>query len=121
MSKTANITEFLNSRKVELSSEAVNLGLAQDMLVFIKDAQDLFSTGSSMEDRLKEEIRTKVASVYNDSALNAQRALDVYSQIEQKTKELGLEVPSDTKKAADRMKQYLKDAKDRQDKAKNIK
>lgn len=109
-------------RMVSLKSEkVVELGLAQDMLVYIRDAQDLFSTASSMEDRLKEEIRTKVAAVFNDSALNAQRALDVYSQIEQKSKELGLDVPSDTKKAAERMKQYLKDARNRQSNAKSIK
>ena len=38
MSKTANITEFLNSRKVELASEKVELGIVEVIDRFKKEA-----------------------------------------------------------------------------------
>jgi ClpP class serine protease len=66
MSKTANITEFLNSRKVELASEAVELGVIDDIASMTTKARDMAKQlGDAVDsaDRLKAEFDKQVTLV----------------------------------------------------------
>jgi len=97
MSKTANITEFLNSRKVELASEAVELGVVDVITSYKKNAladvskivKDVASVKSSVD-----KLKSSYGFWSNNLKLADIRTKQIYdqvSQFEKLAKELGID------------------------------
>lgn len=109
MSKTANITEYLNSRKVELSSEEIALDAVSDIQALVKTTVDGFKAQDGKRQAAKsalEDFRSSFADVAK-SANSAQVQID---QLEKQAKALGLTLPDQLKNYYKLMQIYSKDA-----------
>jgi len=84
-----------NQKEVELKSQFYEFGVIQDILTDYKKGVDLFQNAKSTMDRAFESLS---------------EAKKAYDNLESKTKQLGIEIPNDTKKVADRLNEYLKEA-----------
>jgi hypothetical protein len=106
MSKTANITEFLNSRKVELASEAVELGIVDDIQKDFAKYSKSVVAGNAKADAV-------IAAAKATSALYKQAISDfalVQKQIDYVKKQaadLGVDVPSSVKQAENEIKSAI--------------
>lgn len=79
--------------KTELSTQKVELGLAQDLLQDYKKAVDQFTSAESAMDRASEMLK---------------QAKKVYNDLEQKSKELGIDLDSSTKKLGTNLDSFIK-------------
>lgn len=87
--------------KVELSEERVELALVDDIKKYINDFQSIFSTmdkeGDELGRLLGESIRKQrsLEDLNDKNQSVAKDAIKAIQDIEQKTKELGLDVPKE--------------------------
>ena len=84
---------YTQDAKQELSSEKVELGLAQDLLQDYKKAVDQFTSAESAMDRASEMLK---------------QAKKVYNDLEQKSKELGIDLDSSTRKLGANLDSFIK-------------
>ena len=91
--KTTIERVFETLNKVELKSEKVELGLAQDFLKEYKKAQSTFDSGVSTIDRASE-----LAEVANKT----------YLEIQKISKDLGVPVNKNVKRLGDNLDFYIK-------------
>ena len=101
MSKTANITEFLNSRKVELSSEAVELSSLSDYNNLVSSLIDLYGRATN---KVKETVSVYKSAMNDvDSGIQlAKKGISLASAIEANAKDLGVDLPGKYKSLKDR-------------------
>lgn len=90
MSKTANITEFLNSKKVELSSDVVELGVIEDIK---KELQNVTSLSSEFDKVTLDFVKIRdIAKKLSSESQKSEKQLEkLSSEFEKKSKELGIE------------------------------
>jgi phage shock protein A len=81
------------NEKENLSSQKVELGLAQDLLQEYKKAVDQFTSAESAMDRASEMLK---------------QAKKVYNELEQKSKELGIDLDSSTRKLGTNLDSFIK-------------
>ena len=93
MSKTANITEFLNSRKVELASEAIELSSIDDLK---SNSNKAFTVIESMQITL-----AKIVDARNEARDGVRNAIKIKSELDKvktdffnKAKDLGVQPAS---------------------------
>ncbi len=84
-----------DQKEVELKSQVFEFGVMQDILSDYKKGVNLFQDAKGTMDRAFESLS---------------QAKKAYDELEAKTKQLGIEVPNDTKKVANRLNEYLKEA-----------
>lgn len=96
MSKVANITNFLNSQKVELSSEVVELALIDDLQKAMQIANKEASNATSGLSKAASAIE-EVFTSYRQSAIYAKQVNDLYDQALVKAKDLGVDLPANAK------------------------
>ena len=87
--------KLFKEEKTELSAQKVELGLAQDLLQDYKKAVDKFTDAESTMDRALEMLK------------NAKK---VYNEIEEKSKELGINLDSNVRKLGVNLDSFIKSA-----------
>jgi len=91
--KRVNEKLFSKTNNTELSTQKVELGLAQDLLQDYKKAVDQFTSAESAMDKASEMLK-QTKRIYND--------------LEQKSKELGIELDAATKKLGTNLDSFIK-------------
>jgi hypothetical protein len=113
MSKTENLTKYLNGLKtVEMSSEVVELALIDDMQKAMQTVNKELSNANGSTSKASAALE-EAFTAYRQSAVYAKQVTDIYAQFEAKAKELGVDIPANAKKLNDDASQYLKSSQDK--------
>jgi len=95
----------LPKKKLGLKKHKIDLGVVQDIIQIFQEGQDQFTTAASMEDRALGE--------YENSLQTLLRAEELITVIEIGAQDLGVEIPSETKRIFDRVYSFISSAQDK--------
>jgi len=95
----------LPKKKLGLKKHKIDLGIVQDIIQIFKEGQDQFTTAASMEDRALGE--------YENSLQTLLRAEELINETYSQAQDLGVEIPSETKRIFDRVYSFISSAQDK--------
>ena len=105
--KTIDLSKYDKyGKQVELTKVEVELNIAKDIVLVMKEAQKDWSAASGKEDKILS-LASDAISDYKQARIKYNDAVKAYEKLESSAKELGLDVPKEVRELAGRAKSFV--------------